>query len=160
MPGPARTTRRPSRLVIENLRSVPAGCRAGSVVTRGFASFSFQNSFLLSASIFLSGQSLISAHRLARTTDPEADDLLSEDSHLLQVAMTVVLSLESAHRLQIYAGYFLVALLVLLHCIACGIWQASHIEYTAILGCDPRYNQDWNSLAKDSIVRIGTVDIY
>jgi hypothetical protein len=85
MPGLARTIMRPSRLVIDNLRSVPARCRAGSVVTRGFASFSFQNSFLLSAGIFLSGQSLIRAHRLARTTDPEADDLLSEDSHLLQV---------------------------------------------------------------------------
>jgi hypothetical protein len=31
---------------------------------------------------------------------------------------------------------------VLLHCIACGIWQASHIEYTAILGYNLQYNQN------------------
>jgi hypothetical protein len=50
--------------------------------------------------------------------------------------------------LQIYGGYFLLNLTLLLYCLSCRIWHAFGIDYAAVFPDDPRHHLDWRQAAE------------
>ncbi|KAL8735758.1 MAG: hypothetical protein Q9166_000621 [cf. Caloplaca sp. 2 TL-2023] len=66
--------------------------------------------------------------------------------HLTDQDATVVT--QSSYLLQIYGGYFLALLLVLLFCLDCKIWVRAKINYVFIFEFDPRHNLDWHQLCE------------
>ncbi|KAL8656396.1 MAG: hypothetical protein Q9226_002674 [Calogaya cf. arnoldii] len=55
---------------------------------------------------------------------------------------------QSSYLLQIYGGYALALLLVLLFCLDCRIWVKAKINYVFIFEFDPRHNLDWHQLCE------------
>lgn len=54
---------------------------------------------------------------------------------------------------QIYGGYFLILLLMLMFCLVCRLWQRAKINYSFIFEFDLRSHLDWRQLAE---VRLST----
>lgn len=57
-------------------------------------------------------------------------------------------NLDTNNGLQIYGGYALALLLVLLFCLDCRIWVKAKINYVFIFEFDPRHNLDWHQLCE------------
>lgn len=55
---------------------------------------------------------------------------------------------ETTFLLQIYAGYFLMLLLVLFFCLACKIWSDQKINYGFVFEFDTRTQLDWRQLCE------------
>lgn len=49
---------------------------------------------------------------------------------------------------QIYGGYFLMLLLMLLFCLACRLWQETRVNYAFIFEFDTRHHLDWRQLSE------------
>ncbi|KAJ4308540.1 Xenotropic and polytropic retrovirus receptor 1 [Neodidymelliopsis sp. IMI 364377] len=92
----------------------------------------FRNGLLLSAGASLSIQGLIKAAGIADSYHPDDPDLAVNTSYLLQI----------------YAGFFLANLLVLLFSLACRVWHNSKINFVFIFEYDTRHFLDWRQLAE------------
>ncbi|KAJ4336537.1 Xenotropic and polytropic retrovirus receptor 1 [Ascochyta clinopodiicola] len=92
----------------------------------------FRNGLLLSAGTSLSIQGLIKAAGIADSYHPDDPTL----------------SVHTSYLLQIYAGFFLVNLLVLLFSLACRVWHNSKINFVFIFEYDTRHFLDWRQLAE------------
>ncbi|KAL8709740.1 MAG: hypothetical protein Q9220_005526 [cf. Caloplaca sp. 1 TL-2023] len=89
----------------------------------------FRNGLLLAAGAVFGVQGLVYG----------AEHLV--DSDTIHVA-------ESSYLLQIYGGYFLALLLVLLFCLNCRVWSRAKINYVFIFEFDTRHNLDWHQLCE------------
>lgn len=58
------------------------------------------------------------------------------------------LALQTSYLLQVYAGYFLLLLLVLLFCLDCRIFTNAKVNYIFIFEFDTRHNLDWRQLSE------------
>lgn len=59
-----------------------------------------------------------------------------------------VVKVNTSYLLQIYGGYFLALLLVLIFCLDCRIWTRAKINYVFIFEFDTRHNLDWRQLSE------------
>lgn len=89
----------------------------------------FLNGFCIGTGLVFSVQGLIYAVQL----------LFDEDSKVRE---------ESGYLLQLYAGIFLMLLLLSLFCIDCMLWTQHKINYPFIFEFDQRHHLDWRRLAE------------
>ncbi|KAJ8104862.1 hypothetical protein OPT61_g10528 [Boeremia exigua] len=92
----------------------------------------FRNGLLVAAGASLSIQGLIKASQIADSYHPFDPTLAVNTSYLLQI----------------YAGFFLVNLLVLLFTLACRVWHEHKINFVFIFEYDTRHFLDWRQLAE------------
>lgn len=119
-------------------RSSRAGDHSGSV---------FRNGLLIAAGAVFGVQGLVyGAEHLA---DPDPVVKVNA-SYLLQVKYhpTSSRKWKLNQSLQIYGGYFLALLLVLVFCLDCRIWARAKINYVFIFEFDTRHNLDWRQLSE------------
>jgi hypothetical protein len=118
-------------------------CRARGSWTRTPAGIVVCLVLALSTGVVLCCHSLLQMNHTARTTRTD------ENIYLLQVwCSTSEVSSELTNNAKIYAGYFLVMLLILMHCLACGAWQGSRIQHVAIFEYDAAQAAEWRRLAE------------
>ncbi|KAF2993059.1 hypothetical protein E8E13_000131 [Curvularia kusanoi] len=92
----------------------------------------FRNGILIATGASLSIQGLIKASSIADTYHPDDPTLAVNTSYLLQI----------------YAGFFLVNLLVILFTLACRVWHENKINFVFIFEYDTRHFLDWRQLAE------------
>ncbi|RAQ98787.1 signal transduction protein [Stemphylium lycopersici] len=91
---------------------------------------SFRNGALLAAGTMLLTQGVLRASR-------------SIDSHARESSLPW-----NGYLLQIYAGYFLLDLMLLLYCLSCLVWHAFGIDYAAMFSDNPRHYLDARDAAE------------
>ncbi|KAL8966408.1 MAG: hypothetical protein Q9183_003385, partial [Haloplaca sp. 2 TL-2023] len=101
-------------------KSIKAGDHAGSI---------FRNGLLVAAGAVFGIQGLVYGTEHLNDPDPV---ILSQASYLLQI----------------YGGYFLALLLVLLFCLDCRIWTQAKINYVFIFEFDTRHHLHWHQLCE------------
>lgn len=112
----------------------------------------FRNGVLLTAGFILGVQGIIQATEIANLHETP-DTLSLNTSYLLQVSYTMDMSLRQlANRSQIYAGYFLANMLLLVFCLACRIWHETKINYVFIFEYDTRHYLDWRQLSEVGVL--------
>ncbi|KAF1991265.1 EXS-domain-containing protein [Aulographum hederae CBS 113979] len=110
--------------------------RAKSSRATAYNASSFRNGLLLAAGTVLGLQGLVYGAQLLYVDDP-------------------VLAVQTSYLMQIYAGYFLLLLLVLFFCLACRFWTRSKINYVFIFEFDTRHHLDWRQLAEWRLLLAG-----
>ncbi|KAL8746411.1 MAG: hypothetical protein Q9184_007751, partial [Pyrenodesmia sp. 2 TL-2023] len=89
----------------------------------------FRNGLLIAAGAVFGAQGLVYGGKHLFDADP-------------------VIRTNASYLLQIYGGYFLGLLLVLLFCLDCLIWSRAKINYVFIFEFDTRHNLDWRQLSE------------
>ncbi|KAG6195476.1 hypothetical protein E4U47_006377 [Claviceps purpurea] len=92
------------------------------------SSTSFLNGFLIGTGLIFNLEGLIYGAQLLETGDD-------------------VLRVQTSYLMQIYAGYFLMLLMLFLFCVNCFIWTRNKINYPFIFEFDQRSMLDWRRLA-------------
>jgi xenotropic and polytropic retrovirus receptor 1 len=102
----------------------------------------FRNGIYLGAGAGFGGLGIEAAYKLLSSNNP---DIATQTGYLLQVRMAL-LTKSKTKRDQIYGGYLLMLLLMLLFCLACQFWTRSKVNYVFIFEFDLRDHLDWRQL--------------
>ncbi|KAJ4377246.1 Xenotropic and polytropic retrovirus receptor 1 [Neocucurbitaria cava] len=103
----------------------------------------FRNGILLTAGLILGVEGIVQANKIANLRD------LSDP-----------FSINTSYLLQLYAGYFLANLLLLVFCLACRVWHETKINYVFIFEYDTRHFLDWRQLSEINFHKVGGDSIY
>ncbi|KAI9652414.1 MAG: hypothetical protein M1831_006823 [Alyxoria varia] len=93
------------------------------------------------ATVFRNGITLAAAVVLALQGIVKAVDVLFHDP-------SAVIREQTSYLLQVYAGYFLALLLMLLFCVDCKVFNEAKINYPFIFEFDTHHNVDWKQLSE------------
>ncbi len=121
--------------------------RAKSARVNDYDASVFRNGVMATVGLLLGIQGVVEGGRLLFSADRV---LAVRTSYLLQVIPAESAFLTLAKSWQLYAGYFLILLLVLLFCLACRIWKRAKINYVFIFEFDTRHHLDWRQLCEVS----------
>ncbi|KAI9706892.1 MAG: hypothetical protein M1820_004671 [Bogoriella megaspora] len=101
--------------------------RAKSSKSEDFNASSFRNGLWVAAGLVFGIQGLVYAAQLLKSPDP-------------------VLAVNTSYLLQLYAGYSLLLLLMILFLLDCRVWSISKINYAFVFEFDTRHHFDWRQL--------------
>lgn len=124
-----------------NRKVAASKLRRKNRLANAFTQSVFRNGLALGLGAVLSIEAIVRASR-----DYYPNLMSDGQGNLLDTIITERIS----YTLQIYAGYFLLLLLMLFFCVDCRIFHRAKVNYVFIFEFDTRHNLDWRQLAEVS----------
>lgn len=107
-----------------------------------------RNGLMLGAGLVFAVQALVYGANLLSDPDPT---IATQTSYLMQVSYPLYVDKRILIIFQLYGGYFMMLLLVLLFCAACKFWTINKVNYVFVFEFDTRHHLDWRQLFEVSV---------